>query len=146
MAIQTTLDHTSTAGADVKSVAFKRRQSTFAGPIRIMHVVYDLGVCGTIGGMENGVINICQRLPKNQFSTSITALMSGGSMEQRIDQEKTKLYHVERNGRYDPFHAWRLARLLRQHKVQVLHTHNWGTLLIGMTAAKLARTPIVIHG
>lgn len=45
-----------------------------------------------------------------------------------------------------PVAILRLARLLRSHRVDVLHTHHYEEAIIGVLAAKIARTPRVILG
>jgi glycosyltransferase involved in cell wall biosynthesis len=50
------------------------------------------------------------------------------------------------NGRRDwPAAAVRLARHLRRHRIDVLQTHLVHGALVGTLAAKLARTPILVH-
>ncbi|MEL6821359.1 MAG: glycosyltransferase [Calditrichota bacterium] len=39
-----------------------------------------------------------------------------------------------------------IRRTLKDHSIDILHTHSWGTLLEGVSAAKFANTPIIIHG
>jgi glycosyltransferase involved in cell wall biosynthesis len=53
---------------------------------------------------------------------------------------------VERRAARDFTMPWRLAKLLRKWRVEVLHTHNWATLADGIVAARLARIPILVHG
>jgi len=40
---------------------------------------------------------------------------------------------------------WRLVRLFRRHRYDIVHTHTVKPGLLGRIAAKLARTPIIIH-
>lgn len=53
--------------------------------------------------------------------------------------------HCGERRRY-PLAILRLARLLRRHRVDVLHTHHYEEALIGVLAARLAGTPRVILG
>jgi glycosyltransferase involved in cell wall biosynthesis len=46
----------------------------------------------------------------------------------------------------DPSLPFRLAWELWRRRIELVHTHSWGTLLEGVVAAKLARTPVIIHG
>src|SRR5262249_2125912 len=45
---------------------------------------------------------------------------------------------------YYPFAITRLASLLRRERVEVLQTHLFDAGIIGIVAARLARTPLVI--
>lgn len=108
-----------------------------------MHVVRT-GFAG--GGMENGIINVANRLPADEYKISVCALDKAETFSQRIQRKSSEYYLVPpaRSG-VDSTLVWRLARLLRQSKADVVHSHNWGTFLYAILAAKLARVP-VIHG
>ncbi len=110
--------------------------------LRLMHVVFSLET----GGLENGVVNLCNRLDTNQFLPSICVFRGGGALEARLDISRVELLVVNRHGRYDPTLPFRLAWHLRHRRIDILHTHSWGTLVEGVMAAALARTPVVIHG
>ncbi len=45
----------------------------------------------------------------------------------------------------DPTAPFRLAAILREHRVDVAHCHNWGGLVDTVLAAKLARMTPVLH-
>lgn len=40
-----------------------------------------------------------------------------------------------------PLAVWRLSRFLRKNKIDILHTHLFDAAIIGLVAAKVARTP-----
>jgi len=107
-----------------------------------MHLLWALNAAG----MENGVINVCNRLPRDQFSASICTMKAGGSAESRVDRGRVELFHVPRYFGNDPTLPLRLALLLRRKRVDILHAHLWGTLIEGLAAAKLAGVRTVIHG
>ena len=46
----------------------------------------------------------------------------------------------------DPRIVWKIYRVLRRERPDVLHTHAWGTLLEGLVAGRLARVPVIAHG
>jgi glycosyltransferase involved in cell wall biosynthesis len=49
-----------------------------------------------------------------------------------------------------PGNDWRmplkLYRVLKEHNIDIVHTHSWGTLVEGVLGARLARIPVIIHG
>ena len=112
-----------------------------SGRINVMQLVWDLGM----GGLEKLAIDISNHLPQDQFSASICVLKPGGAMESRVDSDLVDLLCIRQYCGNDPTVPFRLARLLRRRQVDVLHSHAWGTLLEGISAAKLARVPAVIH-
>jgi sugar transferase (PEP-CTERM/EpsH1 system associated) len=113
------------------------------GRIHIVHVVRT-GFAG--GGMENGIINVANRLPTDQYKISICALDKAETFSQRIQRRSSEYYLLPpaRSG-VDSTLVWRLARVLRRSNADVVHSHNWGTFLYAILAAKLARVR-VIHG
>jgi L-malate glycosyltransferase len=110
--------------------------------LNVMHLVWRLDAAG----MENGVINICHGLPSDEFAPSICTFQAGGAAEQRVNPQHVALMNRQRHFGKDPTLALRLAWLLRRRRVDILHTHNWVTLMHGLPAAKLARVPLIIHG
>ena len=109
--------------------------------INVMQLVWDLGM----GGLEKLAIDICSHLPQDQFSACICVLQPGGAMESRVDRNLVDLLCVPQNYGNDPTVAFRLAQLLRERQIDVLHSHSWGTLLEGIFASKLAGVPAAIH-
>lgn len=110
--------------------------------MRVAHLVYSLSP----GGMENGVVNLCNKLHQHNIQALICVLQEGGSLEQRIATNQVELFHVRRHFGNDPSVPIRLAMALRKRSIDILHTHCWVTLVEGFLAAKLSRTPGLIHG
>jgi len=110
--------------------------------IRIMHLVQRLNA----SGMENGVINICNNLDRGLFRPSVCTYEPEGTAEHRLDRSCVDIMCTRRYCGNDISLPIRLARVLSQRKIDILHTHNWVTLMEGLVAAKIARVPVVIHG
>ena len=107
----------------------------------IVHVVYRLGV----GGLENGVINLVNRLPRERFRHAIVCLTEAADFARRIERDDVQIYELHKRDGNDPAVVWRLFRLLRRLRPAVVHTRNLGTLE-GQVSAWLARVPVRIHG
>ncbi len=107
----------------------------------IVHVVHRLDT----GGMENGLVNLVNRLPAHRFRHTIVSLTGVGAIASRIANREVEIVTLER--RPGPLSAalpqlWRLFRSLRP---SVVHTRNVGTLEAQIAAA-LARVPVRVHG
>ncbi|REK22357.1 MAG: glycosyltransferase [Planctomycetota bacterium] len=111
-------------------------------PIKITHIVYNLQA----GGLENGVVNICNRLDPARFESSICVFSAGGELEERLDRDRVELFTVKRHFGNDPSVPLRIARHLRRRGTDIVHSHNWVTLVEGAAARLLARTPVLVHG
>jgi sugar transferase (PEP-CTERM/EpsH1 system associated) len=107
-----------------------------------MHLVFSLET----GGLENGVVNLCNRLDPERFRPVIAVFQGGGALECRVDRGRVELFELNKLWNNDPSLPFRLAWRLVRGRIDVLHSHSWGTLLEGVVAARLARTPAMIHG
>lgn len=110
-------------------------------PVRVMHLVHSFGY----GGMEVGVAKLCNALDPSRFQSTICSCRPSDSLKQRLRPE-VRLFELNRRPGHDPLIVLQLYRLLRQERPHALHTHGWATLCEGLTAARLARVPVVIHG
>jgi sugar transferase (PEP-CTERM/EpsH1 system associated) len=110
-------------------------------PLRVMHVVYSLEP----GGMEFGVVKLVNGFDRRRVSSAVCATVPGGRLRSLVAAD-VPVFELTRRRGNDPRLIWRLARLFRRERPNVVHTHAWGTLLEGLLAAKLAGVPLVVHG
>lgn len=110
--------------------------------IRVGHIVGWLH----FGGRENGVVNLVNSLDPNVFENYIFSFVRDGSFTARVIPGRCKIIEFGEKLGGDYRLYFKLARAFRAHKIQIAHTHGWGTLLEGMVAAKLARVSAVVHG
>lgn len=107
--------------------------------IRVLHVIETLDV----GGAETVVANIANNMSP-PFRADICCLMRSGPIAARIRPSVEILELGKAMTGNDYRISFRLARLLRSRKVDIVQSHDWGTLLETITAATLAGT-IAIH-
>jgi len=107
----------------------------------IVHVVHRLDT----GGMENGLINLVNRLPAQRFRHSIVSLTGVGAIAARIANRDVEVIKLERRPGPLSRELPRLWRLFRSLKPSAVHSRNVGTLE-AQIAATLARVPVRIHG
>jgi glycosyltransferase involved in cell wall biosynthesis len=108
-------------------------------PVRILHVLNSLNA----GGLENGVVNVANSLEGTGFEFHYACLDPAGRFVSRL-----KAPRVVELGRRDGFSitaVWRLARLLRRVRPDIVHTHNLGPLLYTVLSA-WPRRPVILHG
>lgn len=106
----------------------------------IVHVVYSFG----IGGLENVIVQLINRLPHDQFDHVVLSLTTVSDFKQRI--ERSDVRYIELNKQ--PGHAialypqiWNLFRRLRP---DVVHSCNLAALEV-VPLAWLAGVPLRIH-
>lgn len=110
------------------------------GRIRVLHVLQTMG----IGGMEKRILRLCNGLDSAVYDIHAVSLrQTDGAM---IDWPRERHHffpiapgmHVRR--------LFSLAKLMRDGRYDIVHSHNWATMLYGVVAGRMARVPVVLHG
>ena len=109
--------------------------------IMIAHVLYKLSV----GGLENGVVNLVNHLPSSKFRHVIISLTEVTDMARRITNEDVICLALGKHAGLDLPAYVRLWRILKDIRPDIVHTRNLGTL-DGQASALLAGVPYRIHG
>lgn len=98
-----------------------------------------------MGGLENGVVNLVNRLPAERFRHAIVCLTDYTDFRQRIRRDDVSVHAINKREGQD-FGAWRrLYRLFRDLRPAIVHTRNLGALE-AQIPARLAGVPIRIQG
>ena len=107
----------------------------------VLHVLYRFDV----GGLENGVVNLINRMPADAYRHAILALTEVTDFRQRIRRDDVQFISL----RKPPGHLYRLFprlfRLFRELKPAIVHSRNLAALEVTVPAA-LAGVPVRIHG
>lgn len=111
-------------------------------PVSVMHLVPMLRV----GGMERGVAKLANSHDRQCVRPAICSFMTPDPEVAATLQEGVPLYDLGRRDGNDPAMVWRLVRLLRKTRPDIVHAHSWGTLVEGYAASRLARIPFFVHG
>lgn len=112
-----------------------------ARPVRIVHIIYRLD----FGGMENGLVNLINRLPAERFSHVILCLTHATDFKNRIRRGDVPIIECHKPAGKHPPTYWRVYRELRRLSPDIVHTRNLGTLDMAWLA-RLAGCPMRIHG
>jgi sugar transferase (PEP-CTERM/EpsH1 system associated) len=110
-------------------------------PALIAHVVYHFGT----GGMENGVVNLINRLPADKFRHAIISLTDHTDFRQRIRCGDVLFFDLDKRPGHDLSWMRRLYHLLRELRPAIVHTRNLNALEAQFVAAA-ARVPARVHG
>ena len=109
--------------------------------LHIQHVLLSLQP----GGLENGVVNVVNRLNPGKFRSSLCCLKQAGEFASRVTAPHTEIHELGWRGGNDLMLPIRLARLFRQTKPDIVHTRNAESFLYGYLGAKLAGIKCLIH-
>ncbi len=110
-------------------------------PITVGFLVHTFDV----GGQERCVTRLINHLDPKRFRSVVISLGPVGGAVDWIEVPHVPVLSLGHTGGNNPRLAWRLARLLRAQQIDILHSHNWGTLLEAVTARRLAAVPAHVH-
>ena len=97
------------------------------------------------GGLERCVARISSCLDRARFQPMIICLDRSGNAENWLEADDVPIFELHRRPGNDPRLVARLARLLRNERVDIVHSHNWGSLLETVFARYLSGTPFHVH-
>lgn len=108
--------------------------------IHIQHILLSLQP----GGLENGVVNVANRLTADRFRSSICCLKQAGEFLPRVNPS-VPVHEMGWRGGNDPWLPFRLACLFRETHPDVVHTRNAESFYYGFLGAKLAGIKSIVH-
>lgn len=107
---------------------------------RVIHVVHRFHY----GGLENGLVNLINNLPADDYCHTIISLTEIGDISNRIDAPNVEMIALHKPPGIGLRTYFRLYRILRNLHGDVLHTRNLGTLDVQILGF-LLRVPNRIH-
>ena len=93
-------------------------------PPLVVHVIYSLGV----GGLENGLVNLINNMPRDRYRHAIVCLHSFTDFAKRIQPSDVPIYSLNKKQGKDLGLYMRLGQLLRRLKPDIVHTRNLAAL------------------
>jgi len=115
--------------------------NTVANVPLIVHVIYRLDV----GGLENGLVNLINRIPAERFRHAIICLTDYSEFRKRLQRSDIPVFALHKPAGNSLVLHWKLWRLFRQLRPDIVHTRNLAALEAAVPAA-LAGVPLLIHG
>ena len=100
-------------------------------PLFIMHVIHHL----VIGGMENGIVNLINRLPRGRFRHVVVCIEDYSDFARRIERDDVELIACHRSQIGIWRLRWQLFTLFRRLRPDIVHSRN----LSGLDALLPAR-------
>ena len=107
----------------------------------VAHVIYRFDV----GGLENGLVNLLNRIPAKRFRHAIISLTDASDFRQRLTRADVPVFTLDKPPGNSLKTQIRLWRLLRRLRPDIVHSRNIGALEATLPAA-LAGVPVRIHG
>ncbi len=109
--------------------------------IYIVHVIQRLAM----GGLENGLVNLVNHLPRERYRHIIVSLSDTTEFENAIQSDNVEVIALNGRGGVDMTLFRRLYALFQSKKPTIVHSRNMAALETQFVAV-LARVPVRIHG
>jgi sugar transferase (PEP-CTERM/EpsH1 system associated) len=107
----------------------------------VVHVVHRFDV----GGLENGVANLINRMPTAEYRHAVVALTEVTSFRERVARDDVTFHALHKSDGHG-FRVYpQLLRLFRSLRPAIVHTRNLSALEATIPAT-LAGVPVRIHG
>lgn len=110
--------------------------------IKLMQITHDLA----IGGLQQVVINLCKAINRDIFDLSVLCIREMGVKAAELEQIgiPVMLLPQKRNGS-DYFAFLKVAKILKENKTELIHTHNTQPFVDGAIGGVLAGVTNIIH-
>lgn len=112
---------------------------------KLIHVGFLINQKPPIGGIQNFVINLINRIDKLQFRCTLINFIYSEPLIQKILPEHGRVICLNKKPGLDVAFIKTLYDVLKEVKVDIIQTHNWGTLIEGRLAGALAGSKRFIH-
>ena len=112
-------------------------------PIRILYFISRLDLAGT----EIQAVELARRLDPAKFSFYFASIFQKGPLLEEILRLARSHQHVRLTSFFNPsfpLSVARLARFLQHQQIDILHSFDFYSNLVGTLAGRLARVPLVL--
>lgn len=110
-------------------------------PPLVAHVLYRFDT----GGLENGVVNLINHMPRHAYRHKVVALTEVTAFRQRLRRDDVECLALHKPPGHGVKVYPQLWRLLREERPAIVHTRNLAALEMQLPAW-LAGVPVRIHG
>lgn len=90
----------------------------------IAHIIFRLGT----GGLENGLVNLINRIPSDRYRHAIICLQDATDFRGRIQRSDVRVFTLGKQEGNDWIIFFKLYRLLREIRPDIVHTRNLATI------------------
>lgn len=117
-----------------------QNHSAVSHKIRILHLLNEL----TLAGKELQMLRLVKNIDRAKYDSQIVLFNATFPLDKLKAQD---LHIISLNKK--PGNDWRIPfkikSICQQNRINIVHTHSWGTLIEGVLGAKMAGVPVLIH-
>lgn len=110
--------------------------------LHLMQVTFGM----SIGGMERVIMELCRYVDPQRYRVSICCISRRGPLADQMEAEGVPVHFCENQSKAGKdLRGFELARIFREQKVDLLHTHHMPAFVDSTLGAQLARVPTLIN-
>lgn len=109
-------------------------------PVSVMFVIASL----EYGGAERQVVEMVRAFDRTKIRPIICSLSPKVPLADSLPNRSEDLIIEEKKWKYDLTLVWRVARLMRQHQVNVVHGFLFDAEIVARLAGRLAGVPVIL--
>ena len=95
-----------------------------------------------IGGLERVITLLANNLDKERFEPYVCCIAVAGEMAEALEH-KDRLFVIGNTGRINIHSLRYIVQLIKEHSIDLIHSHELSGLLYGYPAARSRRIPII---
>ena len=112
----------------------------------VLHIITHLGV----GGAQDNTLYTLERLDRTKYKVSLAANIIGEYEQRVMNIDGLDIIHLPYLKRKinivnDIVSLFQLYKIIKKNSYDIVHTHSTKPGVLGRIAAKLAKTPVIIH-
>lgn len=116
------------------------------GKLNILYLITTL----ELGGAQRDVLYMAKKLDKNEFNVLLITSAKGMLVNEAKEIEGIKLFLIpELQRKINPFRDFiaffKIFRIIKKEKIDIIHTHSSKAGILGRWLAKLIGVPIILH-
>ncbi|MCK4262308.1 glycosyltransferase [bacterium] len=108
--------------------------------IEILHLTTD----SRIGGTEKNIIALVTHLDKDRYESKVVALMPGGELINKLRGYGIRAECLGMRNKFDLGAIFKLYRLIKNSKINILHTYLFHANILGRIVGRLVGVPVII--
>jgi glycosyltransferase involved in cell wall biosynthesis len=108
--------------------------------VKVLYLITELNV----GGAERVVQRLATQLSKHRYDVLVACLYDPGAVADEITAAGVPVVNLGMRGKRDLRVVWRLFRLLRDERIQILHSHLFHANLLAVPIGRVSKTPVII--
>jgi sugar transferase (PEP-CTERM/EpsH1 system associated) len=105
----------------------------------LMQLTFSLGV----GGLETLLLSLLNKIDRDKFNPIVCTLTTIDGLAEEFEESGIRVMALGKKNGLDFGLIFKLARILKKEKIDVLHTHNFGAWFYGSLAGKLAGVKVI---